>query len=181
MCKSDKQYIIELRSEDGVSNIPTEPRRYTDVNFKQLNLKGLLNDHPEGDGLWNVEIIDFSLYQALGIDNAESIDIFIDGLNSPFVLSSKSNSELILGSCKASLLADLDNTGNSEVLPVGYFIRYGDHCPRTCRVRYNNWNVRLRSSRANELLESTRGAGVALSNIINHFVLRLKFTPYLQK
>lgn len=181
MCKSDKQYIIELRSEDAESNMPTEPRKYTDVSFKGLNLKSLLNDHPEGgDGLWNVEIINFSLYNARGIENAESIDIIVDGLSSPFVLSSKNTPELILGSCKVSLLADIDNTGGSQILPVAHFLSYGDHCPRTCRVRYNNWNVKLLSSTGHELLESTSGAGIALSNIINHFILRLKFTPYLQ-
>ena len=179
MCKSDKNYIIELRSEDAISNNPTDPRKYTDVCFKGLNFKSLLNDHPMGDdGLWNVEIISFFMYNPKGLDNAESIDIMIDALSSPFVLSSKSNSSLILGTCHASLIADIDNTEESLILPVAHFIRKGDHCPRTCRVSYNNWNVKLLTARHHNLLESTVDSGEADSNLINHFVLRLKLTPY---
>ena len=185
MCKSDKQYILELRSEDAVSNNPTDPRKYTDVFFKELNLKSLLNDHPEGDSpnsLWNVEIIDFILYNAKGLDNAESIDVIVDGLSSPFVLSSKKTGDLTLGTVKATHLADIDNSDSSQILPVAHFIKYGEHCPRTCRVRYNNWNVKLLTSRGQSLLVSSTDSGDdAESNIISHFILRLKFTPYLQK
>lgn len=182
MCKSDKQYIIELRSEDAISNRPADDtRKFTDVFFKNLNLKTLLNDHPQGgNGLWNVEIIDFIMYNAKGLDNGSSIDIMIDGLSSPYLISSRNNPELILGTCKATLLADIDNSDGSQILPVAHFLKYGDSCPRTCRVNYNNWNVKLLTSEGHQLLESTTDSGDADSNIISNFVLRLKFTPFIQ-
>ena len=57
MCKKDKQTIIELRSEDGISLASGDAHETTTMRFSNLDFRGILNDHPEGDkGLWNVEV-----------------------------------------------------------------------------------------------------------------------------
>lgn len=185
MCPTDKHTIIELRSEDAQSLLPGTAQRNTQVRFTDMDFRGILNDHPEGDkGLWNVKVVSFSLYQAQGITNAETIDINIKQLTSPFVLSSKRRRGLTVGNASCNLLRDVDNTTGEEILPVGFNINANEGFETTCRVDFTNWEVRLYSNRDDDLgiaedgtpLESNVGGS---NSIINNWTCRLEFSPYV--
>lgn len=175
MCLKDKQTIIELRSEDAQSLDVGEAYETTNVRFSGLDFRGILNDHPEGDkGLWNVEVCYFNLYQPQGITNAEAIEIEIEQITSPFVLSSRSSPNMVLASAPCKIAQDVDNASTSQILPTGFYIAGYESSPRTCRINFSNWNVRLFSDRGRAILTSNFG-GV---NIINSWVMRLKVSPY---
>jgi len=178
--KTNKHRIIELRSENAYTNLGGTAYKNTYVRFGDMDFKGFLSDHPEGDrGLWNVKVAYFGFYQALGIDNAEAIDISIDEITSPFTLSSRPGS-LTLGTANVDITNDIDNTGGSEVLPCGFFIGDSEGITQTCRIKFTDWNVKIQGQRGgiNSILESTGGGG---DNIISEWVLRLDVSPYLSK
>lgn len=176
MCKSDKFTIIELRSEDAISQRSGDLDESTFVRFSGLDFRGILNDHPEGDaGLWNVQVCYFNLYQPQGINNAEAIEIEIAQITSPFVLSSRSSPNMVLASAPCRIAQDVDNDSTSQILPTGFYISDSDSTPRTCRINFSNWDVRLFSDRGRAVLSSTFGG----PNIINSWVMRLKVSPYV--
>jgi len=175
MCMKDKQTIIELRSEDGVSLASGDAHETTTMRFSNLDFRGILNDHPEGDkGLWNVEVCYFNLYQPQGVTNAEAIEIEIEQITSPFVLSSRSSPNMVLASAPCKIAQDVDNGATSQILPIGFYIAGYESSPRTCRINFSNWNVRLFSDRGRSILQSSYPS----TNIINNWVMRLKVSPY---
>jgi hypothetical protein len=177
MCPTDKHTIVELRSEDGLSLAPQEAYKNTQIRFTNMDFRGLLNDHPEADnGLWNVKVVYFGLYQTLGMSNCEAIDIQIDEITSPFTLSSRSTRGLTLGTANAEFLRDVDSTAGEDFLPSAFFIGATESLTQTCRINFTNWNVRLLNQRAEAglNLQSLSGGG----NTISHWVLRLELSPY---
>ena len=181
MCPKDKHTIIELRSEDGTTLADGTAHANTFKRFSNMDFRGLLNDHPEGDkGLWNVKVVYFSLYQPLGMTNASSIDIVIDKITSPFVLSSKPRRDLTLASANVKLLRDVDNSTGESILPAGFFINENDAHTNTCRIDFTDWEVRLYADvdAGNSGGYELKSHPVGTPNAINDWVLRLEFSPY---
>lgn len=177
MCIKDKHTIIELRSEDGQSIAEGTTHERTKVRFSGMDFRGILNDHPEGDkGLWNVKVVYFGLYQANGITNCEAIDIQIDEITSPFVLSSRNRKGLTLGTANCDILRDADSSTGEDFLPSGFFIGASESITQTCRINFTNWTCRLMSQREGDGLDlvSLSGSG----SQINDWVLRLELSPY---
>ena len=181
MCPKDKHTIIELRSEDGTSLAEGTAHDNTFKRFSNMDFRGLLNDHPEGDkGLWNVRVVYFGLYQSQGMTNASAIDITIDKINSPFVLSSKPRRTLTLGTANAKFLRDVDNSDGESILPAGFFMGENEGHTTTCRIDFTDWEVRLYAN-----IDAGRSEGYELKSnasgtlqTINDWVLRLELSPY---
>lgn len=173
MCKLDKKYTIELRSEDAAKNL-TGALENTYVKFSGLDFRNFLNDHPLGDqGLWNVQVVYFGLQQQMGIDSIEAIDITIDEIKSPYTLSTRNY--LTLGTANCDYFKDIDNTSETEFVSSAYYIGAKESLTQTCRIKFSNWNVRLYPQRKeSEPIEST----VNGPNVISNWVLRLQLSPY---
>ena len=185
MCPKDKHTIIELRSEDGVSLANGTDHETTHIQFNNMDFRGILNDHPEGDkGLWNVQVVYFGLYQSQGMTSTEAIDINIEEFTSPFVLSSRKRTGLTLATAPAITLRDADNSTGEAILPAGFFLRNGEAPIITCRINFTNWRVRLFNQRDAEVMDgNTDGTNLesltgGSSNAINDWVCRLELTPY---
>ena len=178
MCKGQIHKIIELRSEDGDTTAPGTAYASTHKRFTNMDFRGLLNDHPEGDrGLWNVKVVYFNLYQPQGLINASSIDIQIDEITSPFTLSSRPTGGLTIGTATAHVVNDIDNSDGSEYLPVGFSVKADESFTQTCRIAFTNWNVKLQRPRIKDgeglHLQSTTGDD---SNTLVDWTLRLELT-----
>ncbi len=178
MCQKDKHTIVELRSEDAQTLASGTFHERTIVRFSNMDFRGLLNDHPEGDrGLWNVKVVYFGLYQAKGIDNCDAIDIQIDEITSPFVLSSRKRKGLTLGTANCDFLRDVDTSEGEAFLPSAYYIGASESLTQTCRINFTNWTVRLMTQR--------EGGGLNLvsdtptDNQINDWVLRIELSPFV--
>lgn len=180
MCKLDKSCIIELRSEDATVKLGGGNAQTTVCRF-ELPLRDIFKDHPINDqGLWNVQVVYFALYQDKGITNGGTgIDISCDQLSSPYLFSSRRQPKLVLATANADLSNDVDNTSGSAILPVGYYIGADEAHVNTCRVGFQDWTIRVDNSQDGENGVDTKlRSEFPVDNDIADWVLRLRITPY---
>ena len=182
MCNQSIYKIIELRSEDGETFSPGTAYENTNIRFSNMDFRGMLNDHPEGDkGLWNVKVVYFNLYQPAGMDSNSSIDIQIDEITSPFTLSSRPTGGLTLGTATGHIVNDTNVDGDvDDMMPVGFSINASEGYTQTCRISFSNWNVRLMKPKIKDpnypgehLTSTTEGN----PNEIEGWNMRLQLSP----
>ena len=188
MCKTDKSCIIELRSEDATARLGPLNAETTVCRF-ELPLRDIFKDHPINDqGLWNVQVVYFALYQDKGITNGGTgIDISCDQLSSPYLFSSRRQPKLVLATANNDLTNDVDNGATTAMLPCGFYIGADEAHVNTCRVAFQDWTVRV--TNATDGLDAggnITGDNTILKSIfpapakdIQDWVLRLRVTPYV--
>lgn len=187
MCREEKSCIIELRSEDATVRLGPTNAETTVCRFS-LPLRDIFKNHPENDqGLWNVQVVYFGLYQDLGISNGGTgIDISCDQLSSPYLFSSRRQPKHVLATANADNANDVNQNSGTAIMPVGFFIGADEGHMTTCRVAFTDWTIRIDNAidgiDSNGNITGTETLLISDfpgTNSINEWVMRLRISPYV--